>query len=251
MEQKFENRMLNASVRTVGDKFETLFYAKDVAVTLGYRQPRKAVWEHIWEENKCTLEEFCTRSVLDPVGKYRPDTILINEQGLYQLIFKSRLPIAKDFQRWVINDVLPSIRKTGTYTVPKPRSLEGEQVCLLNENDLHYKVVEYIRKNYPKAIIIAGLGEFQTTKELRIEGWKKGYTVGQPDIIITNPSNGFTGLAIEFKTPRGTEVVSPKQYGVMHSLREQGFKTLISNNFADIVVEVFNRPGEGNQKSQA
>ena len=157
---------------------------------------------------------------------------------MYQLIFGSELERAKEFRRWVFKEVLPSIRKTGTYTARNHRSLDGEQMCLLSENDLHFKVVEYIRKYHPNTLIIAGLGEFQRTLVLRIEGWKKGYTAVQPDIIITDTSNGYTGFAIEFKTPRGTGGVSPKQFSVLYRLEERGYRTLISNDYTEIVVEI-------------
>jgi hypothetical protein len=98
--------------------------------------------------------------------------------------------------------------------------------------------VEHIRKYHPNTLIIAGLGEFQRTHELRIEGWKKGYTAGQPDIIIADPSNGCTGFAIEFKTPRGTGVVSPKQFSVLYRLRECGYRTLVSNDYTEIILEI-------------
>jgi hypothetical protein len=111
-------------------------------------------------------------------------------------------------------------------------------MCLLNENDLHFKVVEYIRTYHPNTLIIAGLGEFQRTPVLRIERWKKGYTAGQPDIIITDPFNGYIGFAIEFKTPRGTGVVSPKQFSVLYRLEERGYRTLISNDYTEIVLEI-------------
>jgi prophage antirepressor-like protein len=57
-----------------------------------------------------------------PVGKYRPETILINEQGLYQLIFSSELKTAKEFRRWDFKDMLPSIRKTGSHRKTTHRS---------------------------------------------------------------------------------------------------------------------------------
>lgn len=55
-----------------------------------------------------------------------------------------------------------------------------------NETDLHCKVVQYIRRFYPEAIIVAGLGENQDTPAKRINSWKKGCQKGQPDIIIMN-----------------------------------------------------------------
>ena len=61
-----------------------------------------------------------------------------------------------------------------------------------NVTDLHCDVVQYIRRFYPEAIIMAGLGENQDTPGKRIQSWKKGYMKGQPDIIIANYRNQYS-----------------------------------------------------------
>ena len=200
----FENKELNVSVRTVRRDGEVLFYAKDVAESLGYANTGKAVRDHVWEEDKHTLGELQRGSPEFTLCRGQPNTVLITEQGVYQLIFGSELKRAKEFRRWVFKDVLPSIRKTGSYKLPEPKSLYGKQLKLLNETDLHYAVVRYIRRFHPDALIIAGLGEYQDTSQRRCDAYRKGYIGGQPDILITNPMNGYTGFAIELKTPKGT-----------------------------------------------
>ncbi len=97
-------------VRTLIIDNEPWFVGKDVADILGYTNPQKALRDHIDDEDK-TLNELFT--VNGTKG------ILINESGLYSLILSSKLPKAKEFKRWVTSEVLPSIRKTGSYTVPK------------------------------------------------------------------------------------------------------------------------------------
>ena len=89
----------------------------------------------------------------------------------------------------------------------KRKTMKYPQYEMLNETDLHKKVIDFIRKYYPQAIIIPGLGELQRTPGCRIEAWQKGYKGGQPDILIANQSNDFIGLAIELKTPAGGGVV--------------------------------------------
>ena len=68
-----------------------------------------------------------------------------------------------------------------------------------NEKELHYKVIDYIRKYIKEAIIIPGLGEHQYTSTLRSDAYLKGYQGGQPDILLLNYHNKYKGLAIEFK----------------------------------------------------
>ncbi|CAB3980251.1 Hypothetical predicted protein [Paramuricea clavata] len=202
MEKLFRNQKLNVSVRTIKSGEEVLFYAKDVAESLGYSNTKKAVRNHVWEEDKCTLGSIQRGALEGPPLNGQPGTILVTEQGLYQLIFGSELNTAKEFRRWVFNEVLPSIRKTGSYELPDRRSLWYNQMILINETDLHHTVVSYIRNNHPKAVIVPGLGEYQDTVSKRCDAWKKGYKGGQPDLIIENPMGKYTGFAIEFKLTR-------------------------------------------------
>jgi prophage antirepressor-like protein len=238
MEQVFRNQTLDVSVRTVKDKGEVFFYANDVAKSLGYKRPRKAVLDHVWGKNKVILDGLGGNPKMGLLPKCHPDTVFLKEPWVYQLIFKSKLPTAGDFQQWVFEKVLPSIRKTGTYTVPEPKPLEGMQIRLLNETDLHYKVVEYIHAYYSNALIIAGLGEFQTSPALRKDGHHKGYTGGQPDIIVVNPVNGYAGFAIELKTPKGNGRVKDNQRLWLQRLNELGYRTVLSNDYTEIVLEI-------------
>ncbi|PTK76141.1 phage antirepressor [Staphylococcus haemolyticus] len=94
-------------VRTLTVDEEPYFVGKDVADILGYSNSRKALLDHVDEEDKLT-------SRIVTAGQNRNQTI-INESGLYSLIFSSKLESAKRFKRWVTSEVLPSIRKHGIY----------------------------------------------------------------------------------------------------------------------------------------
>jgi prophage antirepressor-like protein len=238
MEQIFKNQKLNVSVRTMRYGDAILFNARDVAESLGYQNTRKAVKDHVWEKNMVKLGQLDKGNETLPLPKGHPGTALLYEPGLYQLICGSRLPLAEVFQDWIFNDVLPSIRKTGSYSLPKPRSLQDKQLKLINETDLHYQVVKHIRERYPNVIITPGLGEYQDSSEKRCDAWSKGYTGGQPDIILMESSNGFHGYALELKTPKGTGVVSEKQKCWMNKLSSKGFQTLISNDYAEIILDI-------------
>ena len=96
-------------VRMIMQDNEPWFVGKDVADALGYTNTPKAIKDHVDDEDKLT-----ERIVMS--GQNR-DVILINESGLYSLIFASKLDSAKKFKRWVTSEVLPSIRKTGEYTL--------------------------------------------------------------------------------------------------------------------------------------
>ncbi|CAB3977549.1 phage repressor [Paramuricea clavata] len=223
MEQLFENKELNVSVRTARK---------------GYANARDAIKKHVWEDDKCTLGEIQGGHPARPPCGSQPNTVLITEQGLYQLIFGSEIKRAKEFRRWVFRDVLPSIRKTRSYELPEPNPLYGKQLKLLNETDLHYVVVRYIRKHHPNALVVPGLGEYQDTVQRRCDAYRKGYIGGQPDLIITNPMNSYNGFAIELKTPKGTGEIRDNQVVWLKSLRKQGHRTLISNEYTDIVLGI-------------
>ena len=110
---------------------------------------------------------------------------------------------------------------------------------ITNETELHYKVVDYIR-NYisEEAIIIPGLGEYQINSSIRTDAYKRGYKGGQPDLILLNKHNNYKGLAIELKTPTGLGVISDKQKNYINSLDNNGFLTLISNNYDEIITTI-------------
>ncbi|HDM8653101.1 TPA: ORF6C domain-containing protein [Staphylococcus aureus] len=97
-------------VRTLEVNGEPYFIGKDVADILGYANGRDALSKHVDVEDKLA-------SQIATAGQNRNVTI-INESGLYSLIFSSKLENAKQFKRWVTSEVLPTLRKTGAYQVP-------------------------------------------------------------------------------------------------------------------------------------
>ena len=112
-------------------------------------------------------------------------------------------------------------------------------INIQSELDLHVKVVEFIRKKYPSVIIIPGLGELQFTDTIRIKAWQKGYTSGQPDLILINAEGEDVGMAIEMKTPKTSEAdATHKQKILIARLKKAGYKTVVSNSYDDILWEV-------------
>lgn len=102
-------------VRTMTDeKNNVWFVGKDVACSLGYKNPSNALQIHVDEEDKTSYLFQVSGS------NYKANTLLINESGLYALILSSKLPQAKAFKRWVTSEVLPAIRKDGGYIAAKP-----------------------------------------------------------------------------------------------------------------------------------
>lgn len=112
MELQVFNNAEFGSVRTVTIDGEPMFVGKDVADILGYKNTRDALMTHVDEDDKNTV-------VISDGNRGNPNQTVINESGLYSLIFSSKLPNAKKFKHWVTSEVLPAIRKHGVYVVDK------------------------------------------------------------------------------------------------------------------------------------
>lgn len=98
-------------VRSLVINDEPWFVGKDVATVLGYTNPRDALSKHVDDEDKGVAK-------CDTLGG-KQNLSVVNESGLYSLIFGSKLPSAKKFKHWVTSEVLPTLRKTGKYEIPK------------------------------------------------------------------------------------------------------------------------------------
>ena len=237
---EFKNVGLNAVIKTIKVGAMIWFRANDVANAMCYSRPRKAVNDHVDPEYKDTLENITSKigsTETGPLTFNDKQTIYISEPGMYQLIFSSKKGEAKVFTKWVVEDVLPTIRKTGEYK-PKKEPLVGQQMTILNECDLHNKVIDFIRKKFKHAIIVPGLGELQTSSWARTKAYKAGYKGGQPDILILNSHINYGGLAIELKTPTGKGIVSDKQQSFLLNLEHNKFKTIVSNDYDEVIIAV-------------
>lgn len=101
-------------IRTMMIDGEPWFVGRDVAIALGYAKPEGAV------RNNVEKDDTQIKGVMDSLGRMQ-DTIIINESGLYDLIFGSHLPEAKKFKRWITSEVLPTLRKTGSYSITEQK----------------------------------------------------------------------------------------------------------------------------------
>ena len=118
--------------------------------------------------------------------------------------------------------------------------MENHEFHLSNEKELHYKVVDFIKRFKPDIMLIPGLGENQKTTQVRSDSFFKAYESGQVDILILNPHRYYQGLAIELKTPNGKNNTSNKQKEYLNKLENLNFKVLVSNDYDAIVVELLN-----------
>ena len=101
-----------------------------------------------------------------------------------------------------------------------------------NEMDLYVKVVSFLKKRYPHSLFTVTLGENQDTVHKRI------VLRGSPDLIINNLHKRYSGFAIEMKSPKGSGILSPDQSMMLRQYQNNGFKTLLSNDYDQILEQI-------------
>ena len=225
-------------VAMIAYKGQAWFRASDVTTVLEYKKSATSVRSHVNAKYVRTLTELQLEAsgpnALNPGIHFERSgkpPLYINESGIYELVWQSKKKEALRFRAWILEEVIPEIRKTG-------RFVQNEQVSLMCETNLHYKVIDFIRKFFVEAIVIPGLGELQDTDPKKLDAWSKGYKAGQPDILILNRTRKTSGLAIELKTPYCHSEASQKQDIFLQSLRNIKYETLLSNCYDEIVVKI-------------
>lgn len=150
-------------IRTVTIDGQPYFVGIEVAKALGYAVPKTATAKHVDSEDRLSTQ-------IEYAGQNR-DIIVINESGLYSLIFGSKLDSAKKFKKWVTSEVLPSIRKTGSYGVPQTIP---EQIQLLAQGNVELnKRVDDIQaevENIKSDLPILPLEAYEIEKTVRRKG---------------------------------------------------------------------------------
>ena len=141
-------------IRTVNINGEPWLAGKDVAVALGYTNPQKASRDHVLNEDRTVNESFTVNGT---------KVILINESGLYALIFGSKLGSAQRFKRWVTNEVLPTIRKTGGYQVKAPQGKELLALAVLEAQKTIEAQSKEIQRMRPKEIFADAVSTSHTS----------------------------------------------------------------------------------------
>ena len=132
-----------SSFTILGDVLNPLFIAQQVCKILGYAKPQNAVAQH------CDPEDVTKVEMLDRLNR-KQLVNCVNESGLYALIFGSKLPKAKQFKRWVTNEVLPTIRKQGCYSAQEQDNalISNEQQYELSSRVMRKTHALFGNKNY-------------------------------------------------------------------------------------------------------
>lgn len=197
---------------------------KDVAIALGYTNPRKALADHVDVEDKRQGDGVTIR---DSIGRAQAAT-LINESGLYSLVLSSKLPGAKRFRRWVTNEVLPSIRKDGGYIKTAPGMTDADimaKAILLAQKTIEGQKAQ-IAEMTPKALFADAVSASSTSilvgdlaKLIR----QNGMDIGQNRLFDWLRNNGYLirakGMSWNMPTQRSMDMglFEVKETSITHS----------------------------------
>ena len=177
-------------VRTMVINDEPWFVGKDVASVLGYVSPHRAVFDHVDEDDKTSV------LIQHSGSNYKSKTIFINESGLYSLILSSKLPQAKEFKRWVTNEVLPQIRKTGGYIPLNDCEDTGEimaRALMIAQRTIEQKdaLLEMQKPKVRFAEAVTGSDDSILIGELAKLITQNGYEIGRTRLFDWLRRNGY------------------------------------------------------------
>ncbi|WP_409339036.1 BRO family protein [Lactobacillus mulieris] len=183
------------NVRTLVIDDEPYFVGKDVAEILGYAKPRNAISVHVDDEDKKDAP------IQGPLGGVQTMT-MVNESGLYSLIFSSKLPTAKKFKRWVTSEVLPTIRKHGAYMTEQkieeallnPDTLITLAKQLKAEKEQRLLAQKQVEEMTPKAVFHDAVANAENTMLVRDVAHflrQNGVDIGGTRFFVWLRLNGF------------------------------------------------------------
>lgn len=177
----------NEQVRTLLINNEPWFIGKDVAQILGHSNPRDALSKHVENEDKDSV------AIRDSIGRMQK-TPIINESGVYALIFGSKLPDAKKFKHWVTSEVLPQLRKTGSYSAKEMSSEELMAKAFIEAKSIMERQNKEIIEMKPKALfadtVAASNSSILVGQEAKLIS-QSGCKIGQNRFFAWLRENGY------------------------------------------------------------
>lgn len=214
--QVFNNAMFG-NVRIILQDNEPWFVAKDVCECLAISKHRDAI-------SRLDTDERGSLKVDTLGGKQEMATV--NEYGLYSLVLSSRKPEAKEFKRWITHDVLPSLRKYGSYSMNIPKTLPDALKAYASEIEAHNQTKALLEEQKPKVLFADAVSTSDTdilicdlTKLLN----QNGHSIGQNRLFERLRNEGFLisrkGSSYNSPTQRAMELglFRIKETAITHS----------------------------------
>ncbi len=202
------------TLRGVEINGESWLVGKDVAERLGYSNPRKAIIDHVDDEDKCDGV-----TIRDSMGREQ-NPICINESGLYSLVLGSKLPNAKKFKHWVTSEVLPAIRKHGGYLTAEkveeallnPDVLIRLATELKDEREARRALESKVAEDAPKVLFAKAVEQAENSilvGDLAKLIKQNGTDIGQKRLFARLREEGYlgkTGASYNMPTQRAMEM---------------------------------------------
>lgn len=230
----------NHEVRSLLLNNEPWFVGKDVADVLGYSNSRKAMADHVDDEDK---EVLTSRNVTLENIPNRGITV-VNESGLYSLILSSKLPSAKKFKRWVTSEVLPSLRKTGQYQVKELSGSELMAKALIEAQSVLAAKDKQIEEMKPKALFADAVATSHTSilvGELAKILKQNGIDMGQKRLFAWLREKGY------LIKRQGTDYNMPTQKSMDLGLFEIKEGSYVNGSGVNITTKTPKVTGKGQQ----
>ena len=214
--QIFNNAMFG-NVRIILQDNEPWFVAKDICECLAISKHRDAI-------SRLDTDERGSLKVDTLGGKQEMATV--NEYGLYNLVLSSRKPEAKEFKRWITHDVLPALRKTGSYSMNIPQTLPEALRAYADEVEQHNKTKALVEAQRPKVLFADAVSTSNTdilVGDLAKLLSQNGYAVGQNRLFEQLRNEGFLisrkGNSYNMPTQRAMEMglFRIKETAITHS----------------------------------
>lgn len=228
----------NHEVRSLLVDDEPWFVGKDVAEILSYSNTRKALTDHVDDEDK--MDGVTIR---DSIGRNQKP-VLINESGLYSLVLSSKLPSAKKFKRWVTSEVLPALRKTGQYQVKELSGSELMAKALIEAQNVLAAKDKQIEEMKPKALFADAVATSHTSilvGELAKILKQNGIEMGQKRLFAWLREKGY------LIKRQGTDYNMPTQKSMDLGLFEIKEGSYVNGSGVNITTKTPKVTGKGQQ----
>ena len=235
--QVFKNQEFG-SVRTLVINSEPWFIGKDVADVLGYKNQRDAISKHVDSEDKNTV------AIHDGITRGNPNQTIINESGLYALIFGSKLESAQKFKRWVTSEVLPALRKTGQYQVKELSGSELMAKALIEAQSVLAAKDKQIEEMKPKVVFADAVATSHTSilvGELAKILKQNGIDMGQKRLFAWLREKGY------LIKRQGTDYNMPTQKAMELGLFEIKEGSYVNGSGVNITTKTPKITGKGQQ----
>lgn len=228
----------NHEVRSLLLNNEPWFVGKDVADVLGYKNQRDAISKHVDSEDKNTV------AIHDGITRGNPNQTIINESGLYALIFGSKLESAQKFKRWVTSEVLPALRKTGHYQVNELSGQELMAKALIEAQSVLAAKDKVIEEMKPKVVFADAVATSHTSilvGELAKILKQNGIDMGQKRLFAWLREKGY------LIKRQGTDYNMPTQKAMELGLFEIKEGSYVNGSGVNITTKTPKITGKGQQ----